>query len=77
VFINTTGNSGLAVAGSGDVLSGMIVSRLAQGDTPLTAALASVYLHGKAADTAAKKIGEAALLPTDVIEELRKGGYML
>ena len=77
VFINTTGNSGLAVAGSGDVLSGMIVSRLAQGDTPLAAALASVYLHGKAADTVAKKIGEAALLPTDVIEELRKGGYML
>ncbi len=77
VFINTTGNSGLAVAGSGDVLSGMIVSRLAQGDTPLLAAQSSVYLHGKAGDNAAKIIGETALLPTDIIEELRKGGYML
>lgn len=77
VFINTTGNSGLAVAGSGDVLSGIIVSRLAQGESPLTAALSSVYLHGKAGDNVAKMIGEAALMPTDVIEELRKGGYIL
>ena len=77
VFINTSGNSGLAVAGSGDVLSGMIVSRLAQGETPLAAALSSVYLHGKAGDNAAKTIGQAPLLPTDVIEVLRKGGYML
>ncbi len=77
VFVNTTGNSGLAVSGSGDVLSGMIVSRLAQGDSPLTAALSSVYLHGKSADNVAKLVGEAALMPSDIIEELRKGGYIL
>ena len=77
VFVNTTGNSGLAVSGSGDVLAGMIVSLLAQGYSPLTAAMGSVYLHGAAADNAVKRISQAALLPSDVIEELRNGGYLL
>ncbi len=77
VFINTTGNSGLAVSGSGDVLAGMIVSLLSQGYSPLTSALASVYLHGEAANNATKVISQSALLPTDIIDELRKGGYML
>lgn len=71
VFINTTGNSGLATGGSGDVLSGMIVSRLAQGYEPLEAALNSVWLHGKAADIAIKRICKRALLPSDIIEELK------
>jgi NAD(P)H-hydrate epimerase len=52
VFFNTTGNPALATAGSGDVLSGMIVSYLAQGESALNAALTSVWLHGKAADEA-------------------------
>lgn len=77
VFVNTTGNSGLAVSGSGDVLAGMIVSLLSQGYSPLTAAMGSVYLHGEAADNAIKIISQSALLPTDIIDELRKGGYML
>lgn len=77
VFVNVTGNSGLAVSGSGDVLSGMIVSLLAQGMEPLEAAKNAVWLHGKAADNVARRIGEAALMPSDVIEELRNGGYIL
>ena len=71
VFINTTGNSGLATGGSGDVLSGITVSLLAQGITPLYSALIAVYIHGFAADKAAEKISQTALLPTDVIKELK------
>ena len=71
VFINTTGNSGLATGGSGDVLSGMIVSLLAQGEEPLCAALAAVWLHGSAADSAAKKYTERSIIPSDIIEELK------
>ncbi len=71
VYFNTTGNSGLATGGSGDVLSGMIVSRLAQGYEPLDAACVSVWLHGKAADNAAKKMQERAMIPSDIIEELK------
>ncbi len=70
VFINTTGNNGLATGGSGDVLSGIIVSLLAQGYSPINAALAGVYLHGKAADLAADKISKASMLPRDIIAEL-------
>jgi len=70
IFINTTGNNGLATGGSGDVLSGIIVSLLAQGYSPINASLAGVYLHGKAADLAAKKISKASMLPRDIIAEL-------
>ncbi len=71
IYFNTTGNSGLATGGSGDVLSGMIVSRLAQGYEPLEAALSSVWLHGKAADSVAQKMCERAIIPSDIIEELK------
>ncbi len=71
VFINTTGNAGMAVAGSGDVLSGIIAARLAQGDDPLSAALCGVYIHGLAGDRAAAEIGETALIPQDIIRELK------
>ena len=70
VFVNTLGNSGMATGGSGDVLAGIIVSLLAQGLSPADAAKAAVYLHSFAADNAAQEIGEAALLPSDVIEAL-------
>ncbi len=70
VFVNTTGNSGMATGGSGDMLAGMMVSFLAQ-DLPLkTAALAAVYLHGKAGDYAANRLSQTAVLPSDMIEEL-------
>lgn len=71
IFFNTTGNDGLATGGSGDVLSGMIVSRLAQGYDPLTAVLNSVWLHGAAADMLAQKMSTRAILPTDIIEGLK------
>lgn len=71
VFFNTTGNDGLSTGGSGDVLSGMIVSRLAQGYDPLTAVLNSVYLHGAVADELAKSMPTRAILPSDIIEGLK------
>ena len=72
IFFNTTGNPGLATGGSGDVLAGMIVSYLAQGESALNAAMMSVWLHGKAADEAVKSISMPALSPNDVIAELKK-----
>lgn len=71
IFFNTTGNDGLATGGSGDVLSGMIVSRLAQGYTPLDAVLNSVWLHGAVADSLAKTFSTRSILPSDVIEGLK------
>jgi NAD(P)H-hydrate epimerase len=68
IFFNTTGNDGLSTGGSGDVLSGMIVSRLAQGYEPLTAVLNSVWLHGAIADELSKSIPTRAILPSDIIE---------
>ncbi len=71
IFFNTTGNDALATGGSGDVLSGMIVSRLAQGYAPLDAVLNSVWLHGAVADELSKTIPTRAILPTDIIEGLK------
>ena len=70
VSFNLTGNSGMATGGSGDVLSGVIVSLLAQGYSPEFSAESGVYLHGAAADKAVKKRSKHALLPSDIIEEL-------
>lgn len=70
VFYNITGNSGLAKGGSGDVLLGIITSLLAQNYTPKEAAIFGVWLHGSAADFAAKKYSKEAMQPTDVIESL-------
>jgi NAD(P)H-hydrate epimerase len=72
VYINPTGNPGMAVGGSGDVLAGMITSFAAQGMTPLDAAKCGVYLHGKAGDRVAEKYSQHTLLPTDMIEELKE-----
>lgn len=67
VYLNPTGNSGMATGGMGDVLTGIIVSLLAQGLPPLDAALAGVYLHGMAGDFAAADVGERSLLAGDVV----------
>ena len=72
VFINSSGNAGLAKGGTGDVLTGIITAYLAQGIDPLDAAIAGVYHHGLAADLAVKEISERALLAGDVIEFLGK-----
>jgi NAD(P)H-hydrate epimerase len=70
LFINITGNPGMATAGSGDVLTGIITGFLAQGIQPLEAALAAVYIHGTAGDRAANRIGEYGLMAGDIIREL-------
>lgn len=69
-LINPTGNSGMATAGSGDVLAGMLVSLLGQGMQPCEAALAAVYLHGLAGDLAAAEKGEAALMASDIANHI-------
>ena len=68
VYINHTGNSGMATGGSGDVLSGIIGSLLAQGASPIKAAAAGVFLHGTIGDLAAEKLGKISMLPTDMID---------
>lgn len=69
-YRNTTGNPGMAVGGSGDVLAGVIVSLLGQGLAPLQAASVGVWLHGAAGDLSAKRIGQYGMLPTDLLEDL-------
>ncbi len=70
VLQNPTGNSGLAKGGSGDVLTGMIASLLAQGATPLRAAACGVYLHGLAGDLAAGWLTEYGMTPRDTAEAI-------
>ena len=65
---NTTGNPGMATGGSGDVLTGIIVSLLAQGLSPEDAAVAAVYLHGTAGDLAAEKYGIESMIAGDIIK---------
>ena len=69
-YRNPTGNPGMAVGGSGDVLAGMATSLLGQGICPLEAAAAAAWLHGAAGDRCAEKLGQYAMLPTDLLEEL-------
>mgnify|MGYP002624078082 FL=1 len=71
-FFNTTGNPGMATAGSGDVLTGIILSLLAQRYSPEEAAVLGVYLHGLAGDLAADEIGQEALMASDITEHLGK-----
>lgn len=69
-YINTTGNPGMAVGGSGDVLSGILVSLLGQGIPALEAAACAAYLHGAAGDLCAEKSGQYGMLPSDMVEVL-------
>lgn len=66
-YRNETGNPGMAVGGSGDILAGMIVSLLGQGLPPLEAAACAVWLHGAAGDLCAEEIGQYGMLPTDML----------
>lgn len=70
LMVNSTGNSGMATGGSGDVLAGIIGSLLAQGAEPYAAACLGVYLHGLAGDEAAAKLGEHAMIASDIIDAL-------
>ena len=70
VYVNPTGNPGMATGGSGDVLSGMIGSQLVQSKDALGATLAAVYVHGLSGDLAAARLSEKALIAGDLIRFL-------
>ena len=70
IYVNPTGNAGLARGGSGDLLAGMTVSLLAQGMKPFEAAVCAVYLHGLCADAVAQKTSMRGMLPSDVLNYL-------
>ncbi|RKN77998.1 NAD(P)H-hydrate dehydratase [Ulvibacterium marinum] len=69
-YINSTGNPGMATAGSGDALAGIITGLIAQGYEPLSAAVFGVYLHGRAGDIVVEKIGYQALTASDIITHM-------
>ncbi len=69
-IINSTGNAGMATAGSGDVLTGIITGLLARGYTRRSACILGMYLHGLAGDIAAEEIGEESLIASDIIKML-------
>lgn len=71
-FINPTGNPGMATAGMGDLLTGIVAGFLAQGLSPLDAAIVATFLHGAAGDEVAKEKGERGLMTSDLIEILPK-----
>ena len=70
VFINPTGNPGMATGGSGDALTGMTGAFLARGLDPLAAATAACYLHGLAGDFAAAEWGEEGMIAGDIVEAI-------
>ena len=70
IFINSIGNAGLAKGGSGDALTGIITSFLAQGYSPLNSAIIGVYIHSLAADLTLKNQSVESMLVTDVIENI-------
>jgi hydroxyethylthiazole kinase-like uncharacterized protein yjeF len=70
IFINSTGNPGMATAGSGDVLTGVITALLGQGYTPESAAMLGVYLHGRAGDLALGEQSQESLCASDIIANL-------
>lgn len=72
IYKNTTGNQALATAGSGDTLSGIIVSFLAQGYDAVDASILGIFIHGLTADIATKSMGYQAFIASDIIENLGK-----
>lgn len=70
LYVNQIGNPGMATAGSGDMLAGIMLALAASGKTVLEAVLAAVWLHSAAGDAAEEEFGEVSMLPTDMIERL-------
>ena len=71
VYKNTTGNPGMAKGGSGDVLAGIITSLVGQGIEPEKAAYIGVWLHGRAGDLSAERLGEYGMTPTDMLSDIK------
>lgn len=69
-WMNNTGNPGMAVGGSGDLLAGMITSLLGQGLPPISAAACGAWLHGAAGDICAAELGQYGMLPSDMVNVL-------
>lgn len=72
VYVNTTGNPGMATGGTGDVLAGMIAALVGQGLAPFEAAQLGVHVHGLAGDLARDEVGEVSLIATDLLDYLPK-----
>ncbi|MCM1319572.1 MAG: NAD(P)H-hydrate dehydratase [Muribaculaceae bacterium] len=77
VYFNSTGNPGMATAGSGDVLTGVLAALVAQDYKPETAAVIAAYTHGLAGDLAADKLGEYGMTASDIISHLPKAFKLL
>ena len=77
VFFNNTGNSGMATAGSGDVLTGIITGLLGRGYSEQEACILGVYLHGLAGDIAVRELGKESLIASDIIDYLPKAFKLL
>lgn len=77
VIYNTTGNPGMATAGSGDVLTGIMLSFLAQDYNPLQTSILATYLHGLAGDIAAKNLSEYSVIASDIINHLPQAFRMI
>lgn len=69
-YLNETGNPGMAVGGSGDILAGILVSLLGQGLKPIEAAACAAWIHGAAGDLCAEEIGQYGMLPTDMLTRI-------
>ncbi|GAA3507991.1 bifunctional ADP-dependent NAD(P)H-hydrate dehydratase/NAD(P)H-hydrate epimerase [Aquimarina addita] len=72
IYVNTSGNPGMATAGSGDVLTGILTGLISQGYEPLYAAVLGVYLHGSAGDLAIQETGYQGLLASDIVSHIGK-----
>ena len=70
IIFNSTGNAGMATAGSGDVLTGIITGLLARGYNQEDACIVGMYLHGLAGDIAARELGEESVIASDLIHNL-------
>lgn len=77
VYINGTGNPGMATGGTGDVLTGVIAALLGQGLEPFAAAQLGVYLHGRAGDLARDEVGEVSLIASDLLTHLPRAFRLL
>jgi NAD(P)H-hydrate epimerase len=77
IAFNTTGNAGMATAGSGDVLTGILLGLLTRGYNQQEACLLGVYLHGLAGDLAARDLGQESLMASDIINYLPRAFAVL